>query len=336
MDSTKTFQEEWLMKTIILNLLPFNNRKEMSKLEYIIKMILAFLLIYFTSAILGEAVIIGLLSAMGYDPLHGDVPGGEASLLSQFVMNLFSLFGFAIFILVTILYCKIVEKRSVKEVLGSRPLDYLTGSFIAVALLAVILGLCLMTGAMTFEGLGSDIQLPMLLLLLVGYMIQSAAEEVMCRGFLMGALREKVPAWLAVLISSTAFAFPHLPGILEMEAKYVVAAILNLYLISIIFSLLVLYRGNLWISCGLHFAWNYVLGGILGLAVSGGDGAVFGLLLFKVKEGTLLNGGAYGIESSVITTVVLGTVLTVMLFWMRKKTRKKHGIERRGEDGIQQ
>lgn len=310
------------MKTIILNLLPFNNRKEMSKLEYIIKMILAFLLIYFTSAVFGEAVIIGLLSAMGYDPLHGDMPGGEASLLSQFVMILFSLFGFAIFILVTLLYCRIIEKRSALEIFGKKPLDYLTGSLIAVGLLAVIIGFCLVTGSMTFEGLSSDVQLPMLLLLLVGYMIQSAAEEVMCRGFLMGALREKVPAWLAVLISSTAFAFPHLSSIMGMEAKYIVVAILNLYLVAILFSLLVLYRGNLWISCGLHFAWNYVLGGIMGLMVSGGDGAAFGLFLFKVENGTLLNGGTYGIEASVITTVVLGMVLAVMLLLMHKKSQK--------------
>ena len=310
------------MKTIILNLLPFNNRKEMSKLEYIIKMILAFLLIYFTSAVLGEAVIIGLLSAMGYDPLHGDMPGGEASLLSQFVMILFSLFGFAIFILVTLLYCRIIEKRSALEIFGKKPLDYLTGSLIAVGLLAVIIGFCLVTGSMTFEGLSSDVQLPMLLLLLVGYMIQSAAEEVMCRGFLMGALREKVPAWLAVLISSTAFAFPHLSSIMGMEAKYIVVAILNLYLVAILFSLLVLRRGNLWISCGLHFAWNYVLGGIMGLMVSGGDGAAFGLFLFKVENGTLLNGGTYGIEASVITTVVLGMVLAVMLLLMHKKSQK--------------
>ena len=150
------------MKTIILNLLPFNNRTEMSKLEYVIKKILAFVLIYFMSAVLGEAVIIGLLSAMGYDPLHGDVPGGEASLLSQFVMNLFSLFGFAIFILVTLLYCRIIEKRSAKEIFGKKPLDYLTGSLIAVTLLAVIVSFCLVTGSMTFEGLGTNIQLPML------------------------------------------------------------------------------------------------------------------------------------------------------------------------------
>ena len=310
------------MKTIILNLLPFNNRKEMSKLEYIIKKILAFLLIYFMSAVLGEAVIIGLLSAMGYDPLHGDVPGGEASLLSQFVMNLFSLFGFAIFILVTLLYCRIIEKRSAKEIFGKKPLDYLTGSLIAVTLLAVIVSFCLVTGSMTFEGLGTNIQLPMLLLLLVGYMLQSAAEEVMCRGFLMGALKGKVPTWLAVLVSSTAFAFPHLPSIMEMESKYIVVAILNLYLVAILFSLLVLRRGNLWIACGLHFAWNYVLGGIMGLTVSGGDGAAFGLFLFKVEKGTLLNGGAYGIEASVITTVVLGMVLAVMLLLMHKKSQK--------------
>ena len=51
------------MKNIVLNLIPFNNRKEMTAPEFVIKKLLAFILIYIASVIIGEAVIIGALIA---------------------------------------------------------------------------------------------------------------------------------------------------------------------------------------------------------------------------------------------------------------------------------
>ena len=49
-----------MKKGIIYNLNPFNNETNMSSAEYIIKKLLAFILIYVFSAVLGEAVIMGI------------------------------------------------------------------------------------------------------------------------------------------------------------------------------------------------------------------------------------------------------------------------------------
>ena len=68
-----------MKKSIIYNLNPFNNETNMSSAEYIIKKLLAFILIYMSSAVLGEGIIIGILYGMGYDPLHGVMPTGEIS-----------------------------------------------------------------------------------------------------------------------------------------------------------------------------------------------------------------------------------------------------------------
>lgn len=65
------------MKTHVINLLPFNNRTEMSRTEYVIKKVLAFILIFFVAGVLGEAVVIGLYTGMGYDPFHGVMPEGQ-------------------------------------------------------------------------------------------------------------------------------------------------------------------------------------------------------------------------------------------------------------------
>ena len=95
-----------MMKGIIYNLNPFNNETNMSSAEYIIKKFLAFILIYVFSAVLGEGVIIGILYGMGYDPLPGIIPAGE-------IGELLLYYGFLVFSLVTLLYCRVVEKINI-------------------------------------------------------------------------------------------------------------------------------------------------------------------------------------------------------------------------------
>lgn len=309
-----------IVKNFLSNLSPFNNRKDMPVPMYIIKKVLAFILIYFVSAVIGEAVVITILTRMGYDPLHGDMPG-------EMVAWILSYYGFACFIPVTLVYCKVIEKQPVKAFFKGKVLDYLWGCLIAIVLLAAITCCSLISGSISFTGINANVGILRLLLYLFGFIIQSAAEEVMCRGFLLNALKNQVNVTMAVLVSSIAFAVPHLSSILSCESKYAVVGIINLFLISFIFSVLVLKRGNIWISCGLHFAWNYVLNSIMGLTVSGSDNISEGYLTFKVNEGSLLNGGAYGIEASIITTVVLGVALVLISVIMKKKGGEKDGVQ---------
>ncbi|MBR1598513.1 MAG: hypothetical protein IJ661_06385 [Lachnospiraceae bacterium] len=46
-----------------------------------------------------------------------------------------------------------------------------------------------------------------------------------------------------------------------------------------------------------------------------------------VNEGSLLNGGAYGIEASIITTAVLGVALVFISAIMMKKGRENDGVQ---------
>lgn len=303
---------------------PFNNMQEMPGAIYAVKKMLAFLAIYFSAAVLGEAVIIGGLMAMGYNPLQGDMPTEN---LAGVVVGLFPYYGFIIFILLTILYCKLVEKRTLRSLGFRKPvLDYLIGAVIAVILLAVIMGICCITGCISFEGMNEEVSYGYLLALLVGFIIQSMGEEILCRGFLMPSLLKKVSVPVAVLVSSTAFALPHFTSFSEMEMKFRVVGILNLYLVSAIFSLLVIYRSNIWGACGLHGVWNFLLYGVFGLNLSGSEENAAGVLLFKVEESNILNGGEYGIEASVITLAVLG--VAVVLAWKYYSRDKSVACER--------
>ena len=164
-----------------------------------------------------------------------------------------------------------------------------------------------------------------ILLWILAFGIQGATEEIMCRGFLLNSLKNRISIPLAILISSTAFVFPHLSSLNEADLVYAVVGIVNLYLVSITFSILVLWRSNIWIACGLHSAWNFILYVIMGLSLSGSESVSKGVVLFSVKDTSILNGADYGIEASVITTVVLGMLLFVMV---------KGWKGRIGKDGI--
>lgn len=296
-----------MKKSMIYNLSPFNNETNMSSAEFILKKSLAFILIYMVSAVLGEGIIIGILYGMGYDPLHGIMPAGQLSELLLY-------YGFLVFSLVTLLYCRFIEKRDMKSVgFSGNPAAYLAGVWIAAILLSVIIGIGCISGALGFCGFHTNVSISSLLLWALAFGIQGAAEEILCRGFLLNALKEKVSAPLAILISSTAFVFPHLSSLLEADFVYVVTGIVNLYLISAIFSVLVLRQSGIWIACGLHSAWNFILYVIMGLSLSGSERVSKGVVLFHVKDAGILNGAEYGLEASVITTLVLGILLLVMV-----------------------
>lgn len=303
-----------MKKSIIYRLSPFNNETNMSAAEYIIKKLLAFALIYFFSGILGEAVIISILYGMGYDPLHGVMPQGELS-------ELLFYYGFVIYTLITLAYCRVIEKRKVKSIgFSKHAADYFAGGLLAAILLAVIAGVGCVAGAMSFSGFNTNADVKSLVLWALAFAVQGGAEEIMCRGFLLSSLKKRISAPLAVFISSTAFVFPHLPSLLESDMVYAIVGIINLYIISIIFSLFTMRRRSIWIACGLHSAWNFILSVIMGLSLSGSESAAKGMILFSVKDGNILNGAEYGIEASVITTAVLGVLLLAMLIKRKGRT----------------
>lgn len=236
-------------------------------------------------------MIIGILYALGFDPLHGIMPPGALGVLLPY-------YGFLTFLFAAVLYCRFVEKRDLSSMgFNKYAGDYFIGMIIAAMLLILIMGICCLTGTIFYMGINKNVDAVYLTALFIGLMIQSSAEEALCRGFLMQSLLKKAPVPLAVLLSSTAFAVPHIFTLLESDWIYALIGIINLYLISAVFSLLVLCRLNLWISCGLHSSWNFLLYGVFGLTLSGSNANMPGVFLFEIRSLHILTGGAYGIEA---------------------------------------
>lgn len=306
-------------KKFIKDILPFNNREDMPVLVYIIKKALAFFLVFAVSTLVAEGITIAGHLIAGYNPLAGEM-------LPLDVMQLIKYYGYALFIVVTFIYCRVFEKRKIRTLgFNKKVYDYITGSALAVLLLAVIVGVCCLTGTMSFGGFVSDFDGLYIILLLFGFVVQGAMEEIMCRGFLLTSLKKKMSLPLAIFLSSTAFAFPHFSTLLAAEPQFAIIGIINLYLVSAVFSLLFVLRSNIYIVCALHSIWNFVLNGAIGLSVSGTEPNANSLMRINVNAENLLSGGMYGIEASIITTAVLAALVAVLGIICYKRG-EKNGI----------
>ena len=61
------------IRQFLKNISPFNNRTEMPKIFYVIKVLLIFFVFKFGAELVGEAVVIGIHFACGLNPLEGEM-----------------------------------------------------------------------------------------------------------------------------------------------------------------------------------------------------------------------------------------------------------------------
>lgn len=148
-------------------------------------------------------------------------------------------------------------------------------------------------------------------LALLGVMAAAAVtEELLFRGVLFRIIEEKTGTWLAMLLTGVLF------GILHMFNKDATLWGAACIAIEAGFMLAAAYAAtrNLWVAIGVHFAWNFALGGVFGLEVSG-NGTNKGLLDATTSGGTLASGGTFGPEASVYT-VLAGVIITAAFMWV--------------------
>lgn len=306
------------MKETLKNISPFNNRTDMKPVLFIIKKILAFWFCYIAGLFIAEALVILLHFAFGKNMLIGDVFDSQTITLIMY-------YGYVIVIFVILLYWKLIEKKSLSEIgLTNHIGSYFIGVLTAVLTLSIIIGMITLTGNIEYHGIFERKNILLLVLFGGGFIIQGTMEELLCRGFLFYTLKDKISLPVAVTISTIMFIIPHWSSLFAGETIYGVIGIINLILISLIFSLLTICFQNLWAACGLHSFWNFILSSILGLNLSGNDKNTTAIFNMQSVGNNIWNGSIYGIEASVITTLILG-IFSILLwvYWKRMKNNKE-------------
>jgi hypothetical protein len=120
-------------------------------------------------------------------------------------------------------------------------------------------------------------------------------------------------AWLAVLLTSVPFAAVHLhnPNVVKGFT------FINTALAGVWLAVAYLRTRSLWLPLGVHWAWNWALGSLFGLPVSGITTIAPNPLLHGTDFGPAwLTGGSYGIEGGVACTIAL-TISTLFIWRMK-------------------
>lgn len=211
--------------------------------------------------------------------------------------------------LVVLLFCRAIEGRKFrtmgffKEKAG---IQYLAGLGIGFALFSCVVGLSYAMGGLHFEDAGTVT--PMLLVILLGYGIQGMSEEVMCRGYLMTTIMRHHNVWVAVGINALFFGLMH-----GANAGFSGLALVNLILYAVMISLYTLRTNSLWGSCAIHSIWNFAQGNFYGLPVSGIDSGE-SVFRMSLQGSPLVNGGDFGLEAGIPTSIVMITAICILLF----------------------
>lgn len=217
----------------------------------------------------------------------------------------------------SIVYCKRYEKRSLAS-MGFRKSnavkEYLIGMLVGFGMFSAAVGICLVLGGLSFDGVEKQIAWHYIFLYFIGFVLQGMSEEVACRGYLMISLATRVPMAVALGISSVVFAVLHLgnPGVSPL-------AVVNLIMFGLFAGIYFLKRGNIWGACAAHSVWNFVQGNFYGISVSGMKQIKSIMHMTFVDSKDLINGGAFGLEGGLGVTIVYAIGIVILLLTKTKQ-----------------
>ena len=196
---------------------------------------------------------------------------------------------------------------------GQAVKDWLFGFFLSALMAAGVFFIQLGAGLLEFEGFNPELNTGVFIrdffLMFVTYCILVAWwEELVFRGYLLQNMMDGMGKLWAVIISCLFYGLVH--------AINPNAGVLSSTII-VLFGYLRLYgylgTSQLWLSMGMHAAWNFFQGPVFGFAASGFETRT--ILIHSPVGPDLLTGGDFGPEGSVITIPIVLLALVAMRWW---------------------
>lgn len=285
-----------------------NSYKNEKKSPNFIWAIILSLIFMYGGSLIGSLATVPLYLALLNVPLFFN----NQNLLSLLI----TLFSFAFISLLIFFRVKVIEKRSLSSIGFNKNnwlKKYSLGFLIGLVMMSIIVLILLLFGYITVEK--NPIQLvgisaiSSILVILFGWIIQGATEEIVTRGWLLNVLSTKYNIGVGLLISSTLFGLMHLTN---PNVNYI--AVINIILVGLFYGLYVIKTNDLWAVCGMHSAWNFAQGNIFGFEVSGLDVSVGSLIDLNLVGNNVITGGAFGPEAGIISTFILLVSIGILLF----------------------
>jgi membrane protease YdiL (CAAX protease family) len=210
-----------------------------------------------------------------------------------------------------------IERRRPSELLADAGYaEFAAGLALGLTLFSTLMLLLWMFGVYHRSGWGSIAPLAAGLL---SSLFAAVLEEILFRGYLFRLSAKLLGTWGALAVTSALFGALHAfnPGAtvgssaaIALEAGVLLGAA---YAVT----------QRLWLPIGLHLGWNFAEGSIFGMSVSGFT-TKGSLIPGTLRGRTLLTGGAFGPEASIVA-VVICLAVAVFLLW---KTVRLERVER--------
>lgn len=298
--------QSWLEKRPVL----------INKILYPLAVLLFAFLVPQLSAVLGLP-----LTILGFDLNNSRPDLGFALILTGSFLPIFVLVW---------LWLWVVEQRPLWTTGMTRPVakPYLRGLGVGLLLFASAV---LLLGLLSFLEVENENQRMWLtlsgaLLVLLGWVVQGAAEEILARGFLLPILGVRWGPAAGVIISSLFFSILHL-----QNPNLSLISLINLFLFGLLTALYALSEGGMWGVFAIHAVWNWAQGNIFGFSVSGLNLQTSILIDLEEAGPDWVTGGLFGPEGGVVVTLVLLIGILALLFLSRRKTRRNHEVPANSE-----
>lgn len=203
------------------------------------------------------------------------------------------------------MYVRLVEKRPVSEMSAAgAPKELAAGLLVGGGMVCAAIACLALLGAYKFTDVnvvGQGLIVGLAKMSFVGVF-----EEVLSRAIVLRLIERSLGSLAALVISSLLFGLAHLPGDSSGALPVLIAVVAGA-----LFGAGYLATRRLWLCTGLHVGWNFTLGHLFSITVSGHPS--MGLLAGSLTGPTWLTGGAYGLEGSIFTLLVLLLVGGLML-----------------------
>ncbi len=275
-------------------------------------------------ATIAVAVTITVLISSGLVSMPSSGPT-MAALTASPRLSAALLFAQAPAILIAVVLCRILLDARSFSSLGLRARNvpqFFSGAFCGLLAIAFVFALLWIGGHVQVTGLsqrateigpgGIVLRLAFWAIVMLGV---GVAEETLFRGYLLHNLSawlgaDKTALGAAAIIQSLLFGLVHMGNLPAENANSALQALPNLVLIGIFFALCAFKTGSLWFPIGFHAAWNFLLGSVFSLPVSGL--ATFRLFQTEVSGSRWLTGGAFGAEGSLLLTILIIVMIYVI------------------------
>jgi CAAX protease family protein len=219
-------------------------------------------------------------------------------------------------------YVRYVEKRTMIELGGQGAVqEFGLGSLMGFGLFSFVIGILWLLGFYRVNG----INLVWLSLIgaVLGAFVSGFVQELIFRAVIYRITEEWLGTWWALGISAILFGLIHLTSAGATIFSALAVALQAGVLLAAAYAL----THRLWMAFGIHMAWDFANDGIFGVGLAGQTGqSLQGLFQASLKGPDLFTGGAFGVETSIISVIVLsiaGILLLRAAYQMRQFVARK-------------